>query len=56
VLELPIDNLTGCARNHALAGQHFGERLGGPIRADNPEHGEAAQGIDRGDALRCRER
>jgi hypothetical protein len=40
VLELPIDNVTGCARNHALAGQHFGERLGGPIRADNPEHGE----------------
>ena len=36
VLELPTDNVTGCARNHALARQHFGERLGGPIRADNP--------------------
>jgi hypothetical protein len=36
VLELPTDDVTCCARNHALAGQHFGERLGGPIRADNP--------------------
>jgi hypothetical protein len=56
VLELPTDNVAGRARDRALAGQHFGERPGGPVGADDPEHGEAAQGIDRGDAARCRER
>ena len=36
--------------------EHFGERLCGPVGADDPKHGEAAHGIDRGDAARCRER
>jgi len=27
-----------------------------PVGADDPKHGEAAHGIDRGDAARCRER
>jgi hypothetical protein len=31
----------------------FGERLGGPVGAYDPEHSEAAQGINRGDAARC---
>ena len=56
MLELPSDNGGGRARDRALAGQHFGECLGGPVGTDDPEHGEAAQGIDRGDAALCRER
>ena len=34
---------------------HFGERLGGTVGPHDPEHGEAAQGIDRGDSARCRQ-
>jgi hypothetical protein len=53
---LPTNNAAGRARDRAHAGQHFGERLGGPIRADDPEHGKAAQGINRGDAALLRAR
>jgi len=56
VLELPTDDVAGRAQDRALAGQHFGERLGGPVAAYDPEHGEAAQRINRGDAARCGER
>jgi hypothetical protein len=51
---LLTDDVAGRAQDRALSGQHFGERLGGPVGAYDPEHGEAAQGIDRGDAARCR--
>src|SRR5260221_10610335 len=53
VLELATDNVAGRTQDRPLAGQHFGERLCGPVGADDPKHGEAAHGIDRGDAARC---
>src|SRR5260221_5364708 len=56
VLELATDNVAGRTQDRPLAGQHFGERLCGEVGADDPDHGEAAHGLVRGDAARCRER
>jgi hypothetical protein len=55
MLELVSDDGAGCVQDRALAGRHFGERLCGTVRADDPEHSKAAQGIDRGHP-RSRER